>query len=123
MVAEHYGRLGFDLVSKTGDGSSSVWKLDFREPVGRKLMIYANERTSKYLFGYRYIPANFDGILIGSSISDNWDISKIQESHVYNISIASGNITEERLVAENVFARGRMKLAIFCIHTYLTTQH
>lgn len=28
MVAEHYGKLGFELVSKAVDGSASVWKLE-----------------------------------------------------------------------------------------------
>lgn len=95
----------------------------FHDAHGRKIKVYANERTSKYLFGYRYIPANFNGILIGSSLSRSWDVSKIAGARVYNASIAGANITEEKLVADNVLARGKMKLAIFCIHPYLTASH
>jgi hypothetical protein len=95
----------------------------FRDPHGKKIKIYANERTSKYLFSYRYIPANFDGIMIGSSLSRTWDVSRIDRARVYNASIAGGNISEEKLIADNVFARGQIKLAIFCIHPYLTATH
>ncbi len=92
----------------------------FRDPRGRAIRVYANERTSKYLFGYRYIPSNFDGLLIGSSYSATWDVSKIQDARVYNASLQGGNISEEKLIADNVFQRGRIKLAIFTVHPYLT---
>ncbi|MET3130536.1 hypothetical protein AAKU55_000793 [Oxalobacteraceae bacterium GrIS 1.11] len=95
----------------------------FQDPSGKKLVSYSNERTAKYLFSYRYIPANFDGILIGSSISANWDMSKIHGAHLYNASISGGNISEEKLIADNVLARKNIKMVIFCIHPYLTETH
>jgi hypothetical protein len=95
----------------------------FRDIEGRKLKIYENARTSKFLFSYRYIPNNFDGILIGSSISETLDVSKIGAAHVYNASIAGANISEEKLIADNVFARGHIKLVVFCIFPYLTATH
>lgn len=95
----------------------------FRDVQGKKIKVYANERTSKYLFSYRYIPTNFDGILIGSSLSRTWDVSRIKGVRVYNASIAGGNISEEKLIADNVLARRHVKLVIFCIHPYLTATH
>ncbi len=32
MVAEHYAKLGFELVSRADDGSSSTWRLDLARP-------------------------------------------------------------------------------------------
>jgi hypothetical protein len=95
----------------------------FRDSHNRGLKIYTNERTSKYLFSYRYIPDNFDGVLFGSSISDNWDVSRAVGFRVYNASLSGGNVSEEKLIAENIFKRKKMKLAIFCIHPYLTMNH
>jgi hypothetical protein len=95
----------------------------FRDSQGRKLRFYSNERTTKYLFGMRYIPDNFDGVLLGSSITDNWDTKAIRGCRVYNASIAGSNISEQRLIAENIFARRKIPLAIFCIHPYLTATH
>jgi FkbH-like protein len=39
MVADHYGKLGFDLLSKADDGSSSVWKLSLSNyvPINRNI--------------------------------------------------------------------------------------
>jgi len=32
MVADHYAKLGFELVSRADDGSSSIWRLDLARP-------------------------------------------------------------------------------------------
>lgn len=95
----------------------------FRDVKGNKIKIYGNDRPWKFLLSYRYIPANFDGILIGSSLSETWDVSRIEGARVYNASISGGNISEEKLIADNVFSQGKMKLVIFCIHPYLTASH
>jgi hypothetical protein len=95
----------------------------FRESKGRKLRVYSNERTTKYLFGYNYVPSNFDGLLVGSSISDNWDTGKITSSRVFNASISGGNISEVKLIAENALKRGKFRLVLFCIHPYMTESH
>src|SRR4051794_15647193 len=49
----------------------------FREVRGRDIPVTVNERTTKYLLGYNYIPTNFDGVLVGSSISGNWNTAKV----------------------------------------------
>jgi len=87
---------------------------------GRAIVCYANERSSKYLFGLNYIPANFDGTLIGSSLSDNWSTSKIHRGRVYSASLEGGNVSEERLILDNVLERKPRRLAIFLVHPYLT---
>ena len=86
----------------------------------RDRVAYVNERTSKYLFGLRYIPENFNGLLLGSSITSNWDTSVIQQYSTYNLSISGGNISEQKLIFDNVVSRGEIDLLVICIHPYLT---
>jgi hypothetical protein len=95
----------------------------FADTADRPIRLYANERTGKYLLSLRYIPANFQGIIIGPSVSQNWDVRRVGSIHIYNASVDGANISEEKLIADNAFARGRMRLAVFCIHPYLTMNH
>ena len=92
----------------------------FGNPAGKKLVVYDNERTTKYLFSYNYIPANFDGVLVGTSISDNWDTSHIAGMRIYNASINGGNISEEALLLRNILGRAHPRTVLFVIHPYLT---
>ena len=78
------------------------------------------ERLAKYLFSWNYIPANFDGLLIGSSISDNWDTSVLPSGRIYNASITGGNISEQALIANNVFQRRSLKTVLVVVYPYLT---
>src|SRR5271168_458303 len=65
----------------------------FGDVSGKTYRSYLNEdREAKYLFSFNYIPTNFDGIMIGSSISGNWDTRKIQLAKTYNLSIDGANI-------------------------------
>ena len=95
----------------------------FGDSTHRGIRVYANERTVKYLLSLRYIPENFQGIMIGTSISENWDITRVGPMRIYNASVSGANISEEKLIADNVFARGHIRLAVFCIHPYLTLTH
>jgi len=95
----------------------------FRDPHGRRIAFHSNDGTSKYLLSQRYIPANFDAIMVGSSISASWDVSGIDAARVYNASVNGGNISDEKVIVQNVLSRGRVKLVIFCIHPYLTASH
>jgi hypothetical protein len=95
----------------------------FRSAQGRHLGIYGEERIAKYLHSYRYIPATFDGVLFGSSVSLNLDTKSLAGYHVYNASINGGNVSDLKPVAENVFRRSRMKLTVICVHRYLTNDH
>lgn len=89
--------------------------------LGRKnRKVYVNERTSKYLFSFRYIPENFDGIIIGPSLSANLDPRQIDGFTVYNSSIMGANISELHYLIDNIQNTGSMKLAIICLDPYLT---
>jgi hypothetical protein len=95
----------------------------FRDTHGRSLSVYENERTAKYLLNEKYVPQNFDALLIGSSISANWQTSKIEGAHVYNESIDGGNAAEEQSLVEQALPTGHFKYALILISPFLTRSH
>ena len=89
--------------------------------LGRKdRVVYINERTTKYLFSFRYIPENFDGFIIGPSLSANLNPQVLQTYKVYNASIMGANISELDYLVNNICEKGHMKVAIVCLDPYLT---
>lgn len=92
----------------------------FGDVAGRAYAVRGTERTEKYLFSFNYIPANFDGLLIGSSISDNWDTSALSLGRVYNASLKGGNISEEAIIAGNVLRRRPPRTILFVIYPFIT---
>jgi len=95
----------------------------FRDLPSKNLVFYGNERTSKYLYSYRYLPQRYDGLLIGSSFSNNWDTSLIRSSRVYNASLDGGNISEGKLIFDNVQDHGGVRLLVVGIYPHLTVGH
>jgi hypothetical protein len=93
----------------------------FRDVHGRALPVYHQERASKYLLSYSYIPQNFKTIIVGTSLSDNLDVgdynSLYPASAIYNASIMGGSITEVSAIA-NQALDGGIKNVIFCISPY-----
>jgi hypothetical protein len=89
--------------------------------LGRKdRRVYTNERTSKYLLSFRYIPKNFDGFILGPSLSANLDPTQIKNYKIYNASIMGANISDLHYLVKNLLAKGDMKVAIICLDPYLT---
>ena len=83
--------------------------------------IWTLEKTSKYLMSFRYIPQNFDGLLIGPSFSDgSMDTRNLSGYRIYNLSMDSGNATELRPAALNAIERGHMRVLIICLSNYIT---
>ena len=83
--------------------------------------IWTQEKTTKYLMSFRYIPKNFDGLLIGPSYSDGlMNTRAIEGFQVYNLSMDGGNATELRMAAVNALQRGHFKLLIICLTPYIT---
>jgi len=95
----------------------------FRDCTGRSIHVYHNERTSKYLLSYRYVPSNFQGFLVGSSVANNLDTKRIKHHKVFNASLDGGNITELKYIAENLLQSGQMRLMILCLYQYITKDH
>ena len=86
-------------------------------------LIYENERPDKYLLSFRYIPEHFDALLIGSSVTDNWDTSQISSVQMYNGSISGGTMAEAKLVADNVMHRKKLRVVVLCVYPYMTASH
>lgn len=91
----------------------------FSHSTGKSLRIVTSERPSKYLFSFRYIPENFDGILVGPSLSDHLDTKLITSGRVYNLSLQGANVAEMRLLARNVMEKGHLKLLLICLDPYI----
>lgn len=91
--------------------------------LGRKnRKIYTNERTSKYLLSFRYIPENYDGFILGPSLSANLNPTQIRSGKIYNASIMGANISDLHYLVKNMINRGKMKVAILCLDPYLTKE-
>jgi len=95
----------------------------FGDSEGRELRVYTNDRLSKYLLSFNYIPSNFDGLLIGSSVAESYNLTKTDNVRIYNASVSAANVTEAKLIADNVFSVAPMKIVIFSMNPYLTFRH
>src|ERR1700758_724776 len=70
----------------------------FRNPRGRKLAIYFSPRKSKFFLNQRYVPSNFDGLIVGASSSGNWEAPYLSGARIYNESLFGANAVEERII-------------------------
>lgn len=119
------------MLLTTGGMAASVAALNrsvdqfgiYGDPTGRSLHVSANGRMTKFLFGMKYIPSNFSGLLLGGSITENWDTALLSGARVYNASLAGANISEQALIARSVFAQRRLQLVIVTVFPYLTETH
>lgn len=95
----------------------------FRNPQGRHLAGYGDDRVAKYLLSERYVPSNFNALVIGSSVSANWDTSGIESYRMYNESLDGGNIVEEKTISDRALISSRIKLVLLVVHPFLTSSH
>ncbi len=94
-----------------------------RNAKGRHLRVYGDERVARYLLSEKYVPENFNALLIGSSVSANWNTSGINGLRVYNESLNGGNIVEEKTIADQALATSQIKVVILIVHPFLTYSH
>jgi hypothetical protein len=104
------------------NGALDIYGL-FRDPIGRALPAYGNERVAKYLLSRRYVQANFDGVLVGSSVSSNWSLGTLHGARLYNESVNGGNIAEEKAILDQVLENGGTGFALLVVHPFLTESH
>jgi hypothetical protein len=106
-------------------GLFNLWRDDFglfwsNEPKP----IWSLEKTSKYLLAHRYIPRNFEGLLMGPSYSDSFmDTRQITGYRLYNMSMDGANATELREVALTAISRGNLRYIVICLTPYITKDH
>jgi len=87
----------------------------------RKIYTAENERTSKYLFTYNYIPSYFNGLLLGPSLGDQIDTSLLNGYKIFNLSMNGANTTELYILLNNVLKQEhQIKVIILTLHEYVT---
>lgn len=100
-----------------------VWfnvKLDLLGLHGRRdVKMHTLARFSGYLMAYRFIPENFDGLLVGNSVAAGYDTSLIHNHRVFNAAIRGSSMDQERAIVEEVLKRGHLRVIIFVLHTNL----
>lgn len=103
------------------------WSIDFygifRGAKGLHLAGYGDARSAKYLLNQRYVPDNFNSLIIGPSISANWDGRGLEGLRAYNDSTLGGNIVELKAIADQALASSKIRVVILIVHPYLTATH
>jgi hypothetical protein len=100
-----------------------------RDPHGRKLatsslhLPMTDDRIFKYMLNQRYVPANFDGVLIGSSSSGNWDTDLIHGFRIYNESLVGGSASEEKILVDQLPASAHFRIAICVLSPFIFSKH
>jgi hypothetical protein len=82
--------------------------------------VYGNDRTSKHLMSYKYIPENFDALWLGPSLSANINTKEAEEMKIYNASIMAANITELSAISKKAVTSGGIEYLILCLDPYIT---
>jgi hypothetical protein len=100
-----------------------------RDPRGRKLatssfyLPMTDDRVFKYMLNQRYVPSNFDGVLIGSSSSGNWDTDLIHGFHIYNESLVGGSASEEKILVDQLPPTAHFRIAICALSPFIVSKH
>lgn len=84
------------------------------------IRIWTREKTSKYLLSHRYIPDNYDGLIIGSSVAANINPLKLDHGKIYNLSMEGANSFEAQMCTQKVINRGNISLIIVSMYPYFT---
>jgi hypothetical protein len=96
----------------------------YRSTKCRHLVDYGDNRIAKYLLSEHYVPDNFEAILIGPSVSSNWNTHGIHTFRTYNESLNGSNFVEQEcLVQQAVASPGRLRLAMIVVHPSMTADH
>jgi len=104
-----------------------AWQFDpygiWKEPKGRSLSIYFFERKVKLLLNERYVPANFEGLIIGPSSSSNWSVPSLNGTRIFNESLPGGNAAEEQLLLVQALKKGHFRLGVLLLSPGMTRDH
>ena len=95
----------------------------FRDSTGKHLHVQHNERTGKFFLNVRYVPSNFDSLLIGGSSTSNWPMKELTFGHFYNESIYGSNYVEEKALVEEAMRRRHFRYAICLVNPYQMASH
>ncbi len=90
---------------------------------GRHIVMHFNERFEKNLLSRKYVPENFDALLIGPSTSFNIDTRNWTSYKIYNMSILAGTITELKALVDNYLSVRTPRLVIIGMYPYMLKAH
>ncbi len=90
---------------------------------GKRISIYFNARLEKNILSLRYIPDNFNALLIGPSTSFNVNTERFRPLQIYNLSILGGTITEIKALVDNYLTQRAPRLVVICMYPYMLRQH
>jgi hypothetical protein len=96
----------------------------FMQVKGRKIKVHYNERVSKFLLAHRYIPENFDTVILGTSLSANLEVSEYNRKgflKIYNASIMGADLSHISPIIQVLIDRG-IKNIILCLTPYMIKQ-
>jgi len=103
------------------------WRINFYglygNVAGQVRVVSANERWTKYLYTFNQIPANYDSLLAGSSLSANLETAKVRGLSLYNLSTSGSNIHEQAELVSNAIGRGSFKLLVVTLYPYILKDH
>jgi hypothetical protein len=91
----------------------------FGNAKGLKRAPQTNEMFAKYLYGFNYIPANYDALIVGNSTSECFYPSEIHDYRTYNLATGASTMTQLRQLADNALDHGQFKLVLFGVHPQL----
>lgn len=94
-----------------------------RDPRGRRLAVVFSERRAKFLMNKRYVPTNFEGLIVGTSASSNWALPTLAGYRIYNESLSGGNAAEEKFLVDQGLSSGNYKFAVFILAPPMTSDH
>ena len=95
----------------------------YRDPRGRKLPAYGDPRIAKYLLSSRYVPANYNGLLVGASSTAAWQLTGTRELRIYNASVDGANAVEAKAIVERALSRPGIQVALVIQEPFFTSEH
>ncbi len=78
--------------------------------------VHTLDRYSDHLLSYRYVPDHFDEILLGNSVTTDWDTSLLPAHRIFNFSTFGSNLHEQKIEAENMIRFGHLRTAYILLH-------
>lgn len=89
--------------------------------ISKNVRVYGEERISKYLMAFRYIPEHFNGIILGPSLSANVDPTPLKDFNFFNASLMGARVQTMIPLLEQVLSDDHeMQRALVCLHPYMT---
>ena len=71
----------------------------------------------------RYVPTNFEGLIVGTSASSNWALPTLAGYRIYNESLSGANAAEEKVLVDQGISTGSYKFALLLLAPAMTSDH